>query len=871
MSERHFRFSIIMPVYNSETTIREAIESVMEQSLGYKEMIQLIIVDQRSTDSTLQICREYSEKYPENTVLTTVNSGELSGARNKGISYAEGDYIGFLDPEDKWEADALMCADSFFRDNPDVMFAACRQIGLKDGAGKPHPLDYTFKRTRTANIRKNQSLLIPGIYGTLFRADAFESKKFDEKAGSGGDTLFVNSLLLDTEKYGLIREAVYMYRSSDKERAFPDIRPDDPRYPEAVERLFCDLADQSVSKYGEKIPYIKELIMTELQRLIKESTQAMSSDEAKEYADRLRNMLQQIDDKYILKQRQMNTASKSYAFKLKYGSERNADREHRLAEKLRLRSTILTAENGYLVIQGRADERYIADGYGVEARDNEGNIWKAEYKPYTLFDFHGADRDMFLKGYEHILSLPLQSGKNYRFFLTDEKGWSKRIDLQTGRYSRLTEFEGTFFASGNHIVKRIGDSIRICDYNLRTYLVSMHRYNKMLREKAGASDEVISVRRAAVIYRLTHKKPLWILSDRTHLARDNAAALFEYLMANDAKSKYDIRFLLEESSADFEKIKKTGRVIKFGSKEHRVLQAAASMIISSHADVWVTNPYGKNLRYYRDLLDFRYAFIQHGIIMNDLSRWLSKYNKNIRLFVTSTRPEKDSIINGNYGYDDSVVRLTGLARYDSRKDSSERLIVIAPTWRKNISGETGDDSHRAYREDFVSSSYCKFYNGLINDERLLDAMRKKKYKGLFCVHPAFDAQAEDFRGNDTISVQYKGNDYADMINRGAALITDYSSLAFDFAFLNKPVIYAQFDADVFYDSQFYDAGYYSYVDDGFGPVCYDYASTVKNMIGLIENDCSQPAEYAERVAGTFEFTDRSSCKRIYSELEKLQD
>jgi CDP-glycerol glycerophosphotransferase (TagB/SpsB family) len=871
MSKRHFRFSIIMPVYNSETTVREAVESVMEQSLGYKDKIQLIIVDQGSTDSSIQICREYCEKYPENTVLTTVNTRELSGARNKGILYAEGDYIGFLDPEDKWETGALMCADSFFSDNPDVMFAACRQMSLTDAGGKSHPLDHTFKRTRTANIRKNQSLVTYSVYGTLFRADAFESEKFDEKAGSEGDALFVNSLLLDAEKYGLIREAVYMYRSSDKERAFPCISPDGPEYPEAVERLFGDLAGKSVSKYGETIPYIKELIMTELQRLIKESPQSMSSGETKEYADKLRKMLQQIDDKYILKQRQMTTASKSYAFRLKYGSGRDADREHRLAEKLRLRATILSAEDGYLVIQGRADERYISDGYGVEAHDSEGNIWKAEYRPYTLFDFHGADRDIILKGYEHILRLPLQSGKNYRFFLTDDKGWSKRIDLQTGRYSRLTEFEGTFFASGDHIVKRIGDSVRIYDYSLRTYLVSMHRYNRMLREKAGASDEVISVRRAAVRYRLTHKKPLWILSDRTHLARDNAAALFEYLMAGDARSKYDIRFLLEESSADLEKIRKTGRVIRFGSKEHRVLQAAASMIVSSHADVWVTNPYGKDLRYYRDLLDFKYAFIQHGIIMNDLSRWLSKYNKNIRLFVTSTRPEKDSIINGSYGYDDSVVKMTGLARYDSRKDSRERLIVIAPTWRKNISGETGDDSHRAYREDFASSAYCKFFNGLINDERLLDAMRKKNYKGLFCVHPAFDAQAGDFRGNDIISVQYNGNDYADMINRGAALITDYSSLAFDFAFLNKPVIYAQFDADVFYDSQFYDAGYYSYEDDGFGPVCYDHASTVENMISLIENDCSQPAEYANRVADTFEFTDRSSCKRIYSELEKLQN
>lgn len=566
----------------------------------------------------------------------------------------------------------------------------------------------------------------------------------------------------------------------------------------------------------------------------------------------------------------MNTAEKTYAFMMKYGGSTNEKWKHKLAAALKLRATILFAERGYLIIQGRADEKYIGDGYRIEARDNAGNVWQAEYNPYPLYDFCGTGSDIVLKGYEHAFRLPLESGKIYNFYIADNSGWSKQVDLQTGRFSRLTGFEKSFFAAENHIIKRINGSIRIYDYRLRTYIVSMYRYNRMLREKHGASDQVISIRRAAVIYRLTHKKPLWILSDRSHMARDNAAALFGYLMANGAGSDYDIRFLLEESSADFKKISSIGKTVKFGSSEHYVLQAAASMIISSHADAWVTNPYGKNLKYYRDLIDFRFAFIQHGIIMNDLSRWLSKYNKNIRIFVTSTVPERESIISGNYGYDDSAVKLTGLARYDSRENVREKLLIIAPTWRKNISGTIGESSHREYRDDFASSEYCRFFSRLINDERLLEAMQRNGYKGMFCVHPAFEAQAGDFTGNGTISVQYKGNDYADMISRGAALITDYSSLAFDFAFMNKPVIYAQFDSDVFYESQFYDPGYFSYEKNGLGPVCYDYASTVDQMIDLISKDCAQPEQYAERVRKTFAYTDSNNCERIFNELKKLQ-
>ena len=567
----------------------------------------------------------------------------------------------------------------------------------------------------------------------------------------------------------------------------------------------------------------------------------------------------------------MKFAEKCYAFRIKGDNGGETGWERKLAAKLRLRAAILDTRGGKLVIQGRADEKYISDEYCVEARDSNGNVWRAEYRPYPLFDFSEPDSDVVLKGYEHILSLPLESGSTYRFYLTDGKGWSKRIDFRTGKFSRLTDFEKAFFAADGHIIKRIDDTIRVYDYRLSTYLASMHRYDKALREKYGASAEVISVRRAAVRYRLTHRKPLWIMSDRSHLARDNAAALFGYLMKNGAGAKYDIRFLLEENSADFEKMKAIGRVLKFGTKKHHVMQAAASMVISSHADLWVLNPYGKELKYFRDLMDFRFAFIQHGIIMNDLSTWLHRYNKNISLFVTSTKPETESIASVRYGYDSSTVRMTGLARYDAREDLSEKTVIIAPTWRKEIGGTGEGGSRRTYREDFASSDYCRFFNSLINDERLLKAMKTNGYTGTFCVHPAHDAQAKDFKGNEIISVRYEENDYADMICRGAALITDYSSLAFDFAYLNKPVIYAQFDFDAFYDSQFYEPGYYSYTEDGFGPVCYDYESTVDRMIELIESNCTQPAMYADRVSKIFAYTDRSNCERIYKELERLQN
>lgn len=68
-------------------------------------------------------------------------------------------------------------------------------------------------------------------------------------------------------------------------------------------------------------------------------------------------------------------------------------------------------------------------------------------------------------------------------------------------------------------------------------------------------------------------------------------------------------------------------------------------------------------------------FLQHGIIKDDLSGWLNKYNKNLDLFITAGKAEYNSILEGNYFYDDNVVKLTGLARYDRLENKRKKLLL----------------------------------------------------------------------------------------------------------------------------------------------------------------------------------------------------
>jgi glycosyltransferase involved in cell wall biosynthesis len=97
------KFSIIMPTYNSEKYVAQAIESVLSQTCGDFE---LIIVDDGSADETYNICQRFAEKDARVTVIAAEHGG-VSAARNRGISKIQGDYVLFIDGDDTWKPDLL--------------------------------------------------------------------------------------------------------------------------------------------------------------------------------------------------------------------------------------------------------------------------------------------------------------------------------------------------------------------------------------------------------------------------------------------------------------------------------------------------------------------------------------------------------------------------------------------------------------------------------------------------------------------------------------------------------------------------------------------------------------------------------------------
>lgn len=147
-------------------------------------------------------------------------------------------------------------------------------------------------------------------------------------------------------------------------------------------------------------------------------------------------------------------------------------------------------------------------------------------------------------------------------------------------------------------------------------------------------------------------------------------------------------------------------------------------------------------------------------------------------------------------------------------------------------------------------------------------MEKNNYIGIFYLHPNFAEQFRYFKGNKIFKIKEKCNEQ-ELLIKSALLITDFSSIFFDFGYILKPVIYTQFDYKEYRFNQFPE-GYFDYKKDGFGPICYGLQCTIKEIIFEIENKCKLKKIYLMRIKRFFEYFDENNNFPIYNEILKAK-
>jgi len=155
--------SMIVPCYNAEKVIGGTIESLL--NLDYpKEMIEIIVVDDKSTDNTVKIVKKYTKKYKNvRLIVNKVNSGGAAEPRNIGIRAAKYDYVGFTDDDSEPEKDALLKMIGFLQEDKKVGGVTCAVM-----AKKPRTFMQKLQAIEYTIIAWNRKLLdlVDAVYVT---------------------------------------------------------------------------------------------------------------------------------------------------------------------------------------------------------------------------------------------------------------------------------------------------------------------------------------------------------------------------------------------------------------------------------------------------------------------------------------------------------------------------------------------------------------------------------------------------------------------------------------------------------------------------------------------------------------------------------
>jgi CDP-glycerol glycerophosphotransferase (TagB/SpsB family) len=385
-----------------------------------------------------------------------------------------------------------------------------------------------------------------------------------------------------------------------------------------------------------------------------------------------------------------------------------------------------------------------------------------------------------------------------------------------------------------------------------------------------AAKKAVVVRLAYHAAKRLNSTKIWLISDRTDKGDDNGEAFMKYLASIDHKGIKPY-FVIDKKSDEGKRIAQFAKVVSPNSWSHKFLHLLSDYVASSQSNEPVVNPLKKSSRYFKDILSgTKYVFLQHGVTKDDMSAWLNLYNRNLNGLVVTTNPEYQSMFDYDYFYEPERIWLTGFPRFDLLYHDERKRITLMPTWRKYLMYPTPDPMTGKWilRGGMKESDFAKFYNGLFNSKELAEAAERLGYQLCFKPHPNLAPYLKELFDIPS-SVQILGDEvtYREVFATSDLLLTDFSSVAFDFAYLRKPVVYAHFDVDILAEGgHTYSESYFDYERDGFGEVTYTLDETVSCLIAYMEHDCKPGDEYLERMNNTFAFDDKESSRRVFERM-----
>ena len=209
-----------------------------------------------------------------------------------------------------------------------------------------------------------------------------------------------------------------------------------------------------------------------------------------------------------------------------------------------------------------------------------------------------------------------------------------------GDLTHIPPLKNGYYFKDNYIIKLTERRLSIFAYNssLITYLEN--QYCKELKKIHTKS--IVQLREN--YFKNQHlninfnETEIWLINDKKDRAGDNGEYFFRYLI-NKNITNIKFYFIIKKGNEDYERLKHLGNIIDLDSKTYLDIFINSDKIISSISDSWISNPYGEEKKYLRDLFHFDIIFLQNEILIYDLSKYLNRIINNFSLIITSSKKE----------------------------------------------------------------------------------------------------------------------------------------------------------------------------------------------------------------------------------------
>lgn len=209
------KVSVIVPVYNAGTYLYRCAQSVLSQT---EQELELILVDDGSSDGSENICDELAQKDPRVRVIHKENAG-VSEARNDGIAAAKGTFVGFLDADDWAEPHMFACMlQQQARTDSEVVYCGFRRIyaDRTEDVSFPQERVYAGEEIRELAQEMFENRTFSAVWRGLYMRSILDGVKFDKNIHYAEDLIFNLDVLRKAKAVAVVPDVLYLYDQTNE-------------------------------------------------------------------------------------------------------------------------------------------------------------------------------------------------------------------------------------------------------------------------------------------------------------------------------------------------------------------------------------------------------------------------------------------------------------------------------------------------------------------------------------------------------------------------------------------------------------------------------------------------------------------------------